>query len=385
MRFDKDSKYATMAFYALSVIIASMLFYLAIVNFNYIRSFTSNIAVIFTPITIGLVMAYLFNFFLILYEDKLLSRFNLKHSKKRAFGIILTYLTVFILFGLFLQFILPQLLSSLTGIIAEIPNYVKNLTEYVVDLSNKVDVSDMIQDLVLDKTNEFVAYIIEFSTKLLPMIANYGIVIMSRIWNILLGLIISVYLLAEKEKFCALTKKVTYSLTPQKTADKIVDLTNLADSIFGKFISGKILDSAIIGVLTFVLLLIFKMPYALLVAFIVAVTNVIPFFGPFIGAIPAFFIIMFVSVNQAFIFLILIIIIQQIDGNYIGPKILGDSLGINAFWILFSLLIAGKLFGFIGMVIGVPLFVFIYTILKEVLEARLKKKNLPTETQDYHK
>lgn len=385
MKFNSDSKYASIAFYSFIVISASMLFYLAIVNFSNIRLFFSSIAVIFTPITLGLIMAYLFNFFLVMYEDKLLSRYKIKKKRIRLLGLILTYLTVFILFGLFLQFILPQLISSLTGIILEIPTFVMDTSQYIYTLTESLNLSDSIQSILVEKTNELISTALQFSTSLLPMLANYGLLLMSRLWNIVLGIIISVYLLADKERFVALSKKVTYSLIPQSKADKSLELLELADSIFGKFLSGKILDSAIIGVLTFVILVIFKMPYALLIAFIIGITNIIPFFGPFIGAIPAFFIILFVSVNQAFIFLILIIIIQQIDGNIIGPKILGDSLGISAFWILFSLLIGGKLFGIVGMIIGVPLFVFLYAILKEVLENRLERKSLPIETEEYMK
>ena len=162
-----------------------------------------------------------------------------------------------------------------------------------------------------------------------------------------------------------------------------MELTTRANKIFGDFLSGKILDSMIVAVLTFVILMLVKMPYAMLVSFIIGMTNIIPFFGPFIGAVPSFFIILFISPQKAILFIIIIIVIQQIDGNIIGPKILGDSLGISPFWILFSLLIFGKLLGFIGLVIGVPLFVLAYSIIKDLVESRLEKKGLPTKTKDY--
>jgi len=152
---------------------------------------------------------------------------------------------------------------------------------------------------------------------------------------------------------------------------------------FSKFIGGKILDSAIIGILTFIILTIFKMPYVLLISVIIGVTNIIPFFGPFIGGIPSAIIILFASPIQALWFIIIIIVIQQIDGNIIGPKILGDSIGISAFWILFSLLVAAKFMGVVGMIIGVPLFAIIYSIIKEVVEDKLRKKGLPVETEEY--
>ncbi|SUQ47665.1 AI-2 transport protein TqsA [Clostridium neonatale] len=159
----------------------------------------------------------------------------------------------------------------------------------------------------------------------------------------------------------------------------------MSNSIFGKFLIGKIVDSAIIGVLTFFILALCKMPYAILVSVIVGITNIIPFFGPFIGAIPSFIIILFISPVKALWFLVIIFIIQQLDGNIIGPKILGDSIGISAFWILFSILVAGKFLGLIGMVIGVPLFAVIYAIVKEIIEGKLKKKNMNYKTEDYLK
>ena len=160
-------------------------------------------------------------------------------------------------------------------------------------------------------------------------------------------------------------------------------MTYRTNETFGKFIVGKIIDSVIIGVLSFIIFAIFKMPYNLLISVIIGVTNIIPFFGPFIGAIPSFIIILFVSPSKALIFLLLVFIIQQIDGNIIGPKILGDSIGISAFWILFSILVAGKFLGLVGMIIGVPLFAIIYSVIKEDVEYKLKNKNLPTETKDY--
>ncbi|CAM3704242.1 AI-2E family transporter [Erysipelothrix urinaevulpis] len=383
MKSKIDPKHLSAALAAFLVLITTLLFYLAIVKFPSILSFVQTLLRVFLPVTTGLVMAYLFNFFLVLYEEKLINRYKLTHTIKRTIGLILTYVTVFLLGALFLRFILPQLLDSLTGIINDIPTYIRDASAFVNEITDKLDISDQFNTMILEKVNEFVSYLMNFSANLIPMIANLGLRIISSIWNIVIGLIISVYLLADKERFLAMSKKSTYALFPLKIADRSVELVQLADDIFGNFLSGKILDSAIIGVLTFVVLLIFKMPYALLVAFIIGVTNIIPFFGPFIGAIPAFFIILFVSGHKAFIFLILIFVIQQIDGNFIGPKILGDSLGISAFWILFSILIGGKLFGFLGMVIGVPLFVFIYTIVKEILEDRLAKKQLPTATDDY--
>ena len=181
----------------------------------------------------------------------------------------------------------------------------------------------------------------------------------------------------------ALGKKIVYAICSENKAKFILRLATQSNMTFSRFIGGKILDSFIIGVLTFLILTIFKMPYILLISVIIGVTNIIPFFGPFIGGIPAAIIILFVSPIQALWFVIIIIIIQQIDGNIIGPKILGDSIGISAFWILFSLLVAAKFMGFVGMIIGVPLFAIFYSIIKEIIEDKLRKKGLPIETEKY--
>lgn len=203
------------------------------------------------------------------------------------------------------------------------------------------------------------------------------------LWNVFLGIIISIYMLVEKDRLISLAKKVNYGIFSESVADKIIQLSRRSQKIFSNFLGGKILDSLIMGVISFAVFSIVKMPYTLLISFIITVTNIIPFFGPFIGAIPSVMIIFFESPIMAFWFLVIILILQQVDGNIIGPKIIGDSLGISSFWILFAILVGGKFFGFIGLIIGVPLFVLIYSIIKELVEVSLKAKGLPTETKDY--
>ena len=237
----------------------------------------------------------------------------------------------------------------------------------------------------MEKWNEIVTYTINVVTNVLPILGNVLKVVASSIWNIVLGLIVSIYLLIDKEKFCALSRKITCALFNEEHSQVAIDLAHRTNDTFGKYLSGKIIDSAIIGILTFIILTIFKMPYTILISVIIGITNIIPFFGPFFGAIPSFVIIMFVSPVKALWFLLIILIIQQLDGNVIGPKILGDSIGISAFWILFALLVAGKILGLVGMIIGVPLFAIIYSIIKDITESKLRKKGLPTETSDYMK
>ncbi|MDU7968200.1 MAG: AI-2E family transporter, partial [Paeniclostridium sordellii] len=287
--------------------------------------------------------------------------------------------------ALFIQFVLPQLAESIMGLVNDIPTYVTNLSDLIATHTKDLNVDQEYLNLAVNKLTDFINYIIGLAAGLIPVLGEALRIVASSVWNILLGLIVSIYLLIDKENFCALSRKMVWALFNEKHAKRILELVERSNDTFGKFLSGKIIDSAIIGVLTFIVLTIFKMPYVLLISVIIGITNIIPFFGPFFGAIPATIIILFVSPVKALWFILIIIVIQQLDGNIIGPKILGDSIGISAFWILFSLLVAGKFLGLVGMIIGVPLFAIIYSVIKEVIEDKLDKKSLPINTNDYKK
>lgn len=386
MRVNWNTKYTTIAVYTFLVICAVILFYLGVSQLSGVLDKLNNVVVVMQPIIMGAVMAYIFNFILKFYEDKILKDEYLSKVRiksKRGLGIIFTYLTVALIVLLFMKFVFPQLVDSIVGLVNDVPVYINNLGALINDFMLDIDLNESIQNVAHENWNDFVNYIVKFVTNLLPVLGGMLASVASSIWNIIIGLIVSIYLLADKEKFIALFKKVIYAAFPLNYANKVVSLGTRCNLTFGKFISGKILDSFIIGILTFIILTIFKMPYTILVSIIVGITNIIPFFGPFIGAIPSVIIILFVSPVKAAWFILIILIIQQLDGNLIGPKILGNSIGISAFWILFAILVTGKLLGLVGMIIGVPLFAVIYTVLKELVEDRLRKKGLKTETKDY--
>ena len=389
MKINWNSKYNTISVYSLIVICCSIIFYFIA---SQIGSFSEKISIvigILYPFIIGFAIAYLLNFILKFYEVDLLGDakwfLKLKRSHKRSIGLILTYLTAIGIGYLFIHFIVPQLMDSIMGLVNDVPMYVDTATKLFNELMNKTDLSPEYTQLIREQMDKYINFIMDFAKEIIPVVGNTVKIIASSIWNIVLGIIISVYLLIDKENFFAISRKITCALFSEKTANRIFELTHRTNETFGRFLSGKIIDSAIIGVLSFIVFSIFKMPYVLLISVIIGVTNIIPFFGPFIGAIPSFIIILFVSPAKALIFLILVFVIQQIDGNIIGPKILGDSIGISAFWILFSILVAGKFLGLVGMIIGVPVFAIIYSVIKEEVEYKLKMKNLPTETDDYMK
>lgn len=386
MKVNWNNKYTTIAIYSFLVAVSIILFYLAISQVSIFTDKLDSIIVIMQPFIIGFSIAYIINFLLEFYENKVfetkyIKRLNLK--SKRGLGIVLSYITAFFIISMVVKFLLPQLIDSVVGLVNDIPTYINNVTELVSKAIKELNIEDQYSRTLMDNFNNLVNYIIRFVTNLIPALGGFVAKIASSIWNVILGIIVSVYLLIDKEKLCALSKKVTYGLLPEDYANNLIKLVHKSNYTFGRFLIGKIIDSLIIGILTFIILTIFKMPYTVLVSVIVGITNIIPFFGPFIGAIPSFIIILFVSPVQSVWFLLIILFIQQLDGNVIGPKILGDSIGISAFWILFSILVAGKVLGLVGMIIGVPLFAIFYSIVKGFIEGRLKKKGLKTETKDY--
>lgn len=386
MKINWNTKYNTIAVYALLVTCGVCAFYLAISQLGAFTAKVGEVIGILQPFIIGFSLAYILNFLLKFYEDRILEMSffkKLKLGSKRGLGLLFTYVTAFFLLYLFMHFVFPEVVESIVGLVNDIPLYIANLSDLFDKIVINLDIRDEYINMITTNFNEMSNYIVRLATNLLPVLGTLVTTIASSVWNIILGIIISIYLLIDKEKFFGMSKKIIYAVLSSRHAERTLELTRRSNSTFGKFLSGKILDSTIIGVLTFVILTVFKMPYTLLVSFIVAVTNIIPFFGPFIGAIPSVIIILFVSPIKALWFLLIIFVIQQIDGNIIGPKILGDSIGISAFWILFSIMVAGKFLGFVGMIIGVPLFAVIYSVVKENVEAKLEKKGLDTETKKY--
>ncbi|MDD5795196.1 MAG: AI-2E family transporter [Clostridiales bacterium] len=391
MKINFNDKYNTIAVYVVLTACAIILFYLGILKLEFVFEKVAVIVGICKPFIFGFALAYILDFLLRFVEEKI---YSLKYINKikllspkiqRGVSLFITYLLALFLIFLFLYFVLPQLIDSMVGLINDIPTYINDTTKFIDDILINLNINSEYLAMFNDNIKNFIDYIIKVLTELLPVIGNMVTKMASGIWNIVLGLIVSIYMLIDKERFIALCRKVVYAILPKNAANKVTEIIRRSNYTFGKFLSGKILDSLIIGIMTFIILYVCKMPYALLVSVIVGITNIIPFFGPFIGAVPSFIIILFVDPVKALWFLLIVFVIQQIDGNIIGPKILGDSIGISAFWILFAILVAGKFLGIVGMVIGVPLFAVVYSIIKEIVEERLRKKGLKVQTEDYIK
>ena len=395
--FNWDKKYLYWGMTAFCVIACSILFYMALAYLPVIGTALKSLARILSPFIWGLIITYLLaplykglyqGFFLPLTEK--LSGKKKKGSPKLAKGlsVLLSIIVFLAMITALVYLIIPQLYSSVETIVNNSPGYIDNLSEWSKNtLANYPE----LRDFVIEKFEEINTNLFTWvRDTILPGLGSFvsnitaGVYYFLRaVYNIVIGIIVSAYLLSNMESASARAKRLCYCVFGVEWAEKIRSAIRFTDRTFMGFINGKLLDSAIIGLICYVVCAILKMPYALLVSVIIGVTNIIPFFGPLIGAIPSAFIILLVDPLKALIFVIFIIILQQVDGNIIGPKILGSSIGINGFWVMFSIILGAGLFSFWGMLLGVPVFVVIYTGITILVERKLKKRSLPVDPEDY--
>ena len=270
----------------------------------------------------------------------------------------------------------------------QFPVYVNNLTAWLQKvLADNPEVESYINDLINTYTPELRSWmndtLLPQMNAVLKVVSNYAFNVLKALWNMIIGLIISVYIMGSKEKFIGQAKKAIYSAMDIKRANSFIEDIRFVHRTFGGFISGKLLDSLLIGILCFAGTSIMGTPYPVLISVIIGVTNIVPFFGPYLGAIPSAFLILMIDPIQCLYFLIFILVLQQFDGNILGPKILGDSTGLSSFWVIFSITIFGGFMGVPGMVIGVPTFAVIYALCRRWINRNLAKKKLPTETEEY--
>ena len=370
----------------------SILFFFLIYRFQGFGDAISKLTGILMPFIYGAVIAYLLKPVCNCVED------FLRRLLPEKMGTVANMLavTISLLFGILVVYalimmIVPQLITSVTTLYYTARNNLNDFVDWAshqeIIASNQklLDFIETSYDNLQDTLDNIVR------TKLVPsmqsLLSGAALGVMSFVTflkNIVIGLIVSVYLLASRKKFGQQGKLILYSLVKPRWADLIMEEVRYADRMFGGFINGKILDSAIIGVLCYIACLIFKFPSALLVSVIIGVTNVIPFFGPFIGAIPATLLILIQNPIKALWFVLFVLVLQQVDGNIIGPKILGNTTGLSSFWVLFAILLFGGLWGFVGMIIGVPLFAVIYDVLKKFVFHGLRRNEEMELVTTYH-
>ena len=398
---------------AFAGVAASVCLLFALFHFSDVARFFNMLGAILRPIFMGAVIAflllpvhrYILRFLTAMTPDK-----RIKNKRDMAFlnivAIILSLLLAFFLFYLLLAMVIPQVYDSVVGLIQAIPDYIEVVQVWLQTFfEDNPDIqaaimpvyssaassleqwlnSDILPNLesVTTTFNWVRQTILPNITGVVAGVSGMVVGFLVLVKDLLISIIVSVYLLVRKDIFAAQSKKIIYSLFRTDIADLIVDETRNAYRIMSGFINGKLLDSLIIGIICLVCCNLFKFPYPALIATIVGVTNIIPFFGPFIGAIPCGLLIFLVNPLQAIYFAIFILVLQQFDGNILGPKILGDSTGLASFWVLFSILFFGGLFGFAGMVLGVPVFAMFYSVVSRLVSYGLRSRSLPVETEDY--
>lgn len=364
-----------------------LLAYFLFSNINKVTGFFSWIASVLRPFILAFIFAYLLNGVLAFFE-KVFGKIG-NRNIRRILAIVVTWIVTIAVLALFFYIIIPDIKASIGTLINNIPGYLestKSFANYLVDTYG-IDENVIAPLLNFEVSTDNIMKIVEqYGKQLLPQIANIAnisVKIGNTIFDIIIAIIISIYFMFSKETLIAQLKKSFYALFDKEVASTSVRVARETHRIFSGFINGKLLDSLIIGILCFIGMSILRFEYPLLISFIVGVTNIIPFFGPFIGAIPSVLLLLVINPWHALWFAVFVFGLQQLDGNVIGPKILGDSTGLPPIWVMFAILIGGEFMGVVGMFIGVPAFAVIYKFAKEILEKRLKKKNMPEETLAY--
>ena len=399
MKLPWEKKYICYGIVAFCVVAAGIALYMLIHKWETVGGVISLIFKSLRPITYGLLFAYILNPLMRTIENHLVSPAFAKMLKNnrpraesfsRASSIFLTWGITITALLILAELVIPELYSSIESLVISLPGYANHLVELIGELLKK---NPDVQEFLMNSIKGFTTDITVIADKLKNLIPNINTLItgvsssvmdiVRMLLNILIGVIVSIYVLKDKEKLAAQSKRLLYSLCSVKKANSVIAVTRLTNDKFGNFITGKIFDSIIIGVLCFIILTIFRIPYTALVSVVVGVTNVIPFFGPFIGAVPSALLILLAEPIKCLTFVIIIIALQQFDGNILGPKILGSSTGVSSFWVMFSILVGSGLFGFWGMLCGVPVFAVIYAIVSESCRCSLEDRGLDYSTEDF--
>ncbi len=391
MKVDFNRKYTTVAVYTVLTFAVCLLLVVIVQKSEVISGYIKSFAKVIAPITWGIVFAYIMNP-IMMWTEKLLKKLFAKKGKAplkfiRAVSVFFSLIMLLAVIIAIVAILLPQILESVMGIAGNASIYLANFETWIYKFVE--DYPD-ISNAVTEQFNNIQPKITDFMNNLLPWLADMAVklkdgaaVFVIGLKDFIIGFIVSIYLLSSKELFIAQMKKIVTAVFPDKMSDSVLSVAAHANRTLSGFISGKLIDSAIIGAITFICMTIMEMDFVALISVVIGVTNIIPFFGPIIGAVPSALLLLMAAPKQVIPFIIFIIILQQFDGNILGPKILGDSTGLSAFWVMFAIFVGGGLFGFAGMLLGVPVFAVIYSLVSDFVNFLLKRKGLSTNTLDY--
>jgi len=398
MKWKLEKKYFRIGLIALVVVVLSILLSHGLENEQKMNEWKNVVSHAMFPIVAGGILAYVLNPVLKFFErvffkklGKILYKKNEKKQKKfsRACGVTCTLIVFFVVLIGGIYMVAPQVYQSIVKIVTEAPTYYDKVNSWITKISE--DNPELGQYLLpaLDRIyNQALAYlndnILPNMDKIVAGVTSGIVGGLKMLLNVAVSVIVSVFVMLEKEMLISVSKKLAYSFFDRKNANAVVRGARYANQVFGGFINGKIIDSFIIGALCYIFMVVADFHYSVLISIIIGVTNVIPYFGPFIGAIPCGLILLVMDVKQGLIFGVFILILQQIDGNIIGPLILGDRLKISSMWILFSILVGGGFFGIPGMILGAPCFACIYAMVSTYCRVKLQEKELPLQTSEYY-
>ncbi len=375
----KKNKFSNAFWFVTYILVAGFL----LLNIKTVGEILGAIFSVFTPFIYGFVLAYILSFPYKFFMNRCFYKIGTKRKKllglKKALSMLLSYILCFGLVAFLIGILVPQLSKSISNLADDIPVYAESIKESLDSVIAFVDEQfgyNLYEKFNYDAIMNFFVgsdvkgLVSNFFANAFPVALNFA----EGLYNWIIGIIVSMYMLATKDKLCYQARAVVVAFLPLHISKKVLQITDLCNKKCGKFIIGKIIDSLIIGVICFIGLSIFDFDYPLLISVIVGVTNLIPFFGPFIGAIPCGLLLLLIEPMQCFWFIVFVIVLQQFDGNVLGPKIIGETVGISGFWILFSVIVGGGLFGLPGMLLGVPVFAVIYTLVDEGVTKRLRLK-----------
>lgn len=386
---DKKKKRARLAGRGLYIVILAIIIACALKVVWYWDDAKTNLGNILStlyPFLLGLFIAYLINPLVDFFNKKLFKGlFRIKKAGlSKGLSVLLSYILVISLITVCLFYIVPQIVESLMQLSTFIESAQTGYNKIVDFMDNLNDQYpqwklNTVIDFIEDIPEQMEKWLKELAVSVLPKLYSTSVSIISGIVNTLIAIMVSVYMLLDKPKLINNIKKAIYAIFPESRADKILVVSAECNKIFGNFIIGKMIDSIIIGILCWIIMTIIGIPYALVISVIVGITNMIPYFGPFIGAIPGILLLLIVDFSYAVIFAILIVVLQQFDGLYLGPKILGESTGLRPIWIIFAITVGGSVAGVAGMFLGVPVTAVIAYLLSTAMEKKLKKRNVEFE------
>ena len=356
---------------------ATVLFYLAVVNIPVIGGTIVWVFHLFSPFIFGIILAFIFDGITNFLNRKVISKIfsKTKPEKRRAIsGICTIFLSIGVISLLF-TFILPEIIESIQKLASNIQTYLSSFRVLLSDLQERWDIPDFVTEKLDSMIREGSESLLNYITQSIPSMLNFAISMGNSLMNFLIALTVSIHLLFSKHKMLKNYHRVINAFAKKTHIEALQDLSDTALPVFRKYINGQLLDATLIGVISFIFLYFGGFPYAILISLLMGISNIIPFFGPFIGATPSFLLILMINPVQALWYLIFVIVLQQFDGNFMAPKIIGDSVGLPPIWVLFSVTIGGALFGISGMIFGTPVMATLYAIVRRAVIHREEKRD----------